>query len=368
MSAVKYWVGFNLISGIGRVRLSRLLEYFGDLENAWRAPSAELRRSGLDSRSVQAIVTGRLTIDLDTEMEKLDRHKVNVFTQDDPFFPPLLREIYDAPPILYVRGTLTTEDKWAIAVVGTRHATAYGREVTDKLVSDLARNKITVVSGLARGIDTIAHRAAMLAGGRTIAVFACGLDMVYPSENKRLAQEIMEQGALVSDYPLGIKPRADNFPRRNRIMSGLSLGVLVTESLEKGGSLITANLALQQDRDVFAVPGSILSPTSRGTNALIRAGAKPVMEVNDILEELNLSMIPQQLEFAELEEPLPENEVQSLLLKHLSFEPLHVDELSRHCSLPVSAVSSTLTIMELKGMVYHLGNMNYVAVHRVGMN
>jgi len=353
-----------LIPGIGRVRFGLLIEYFGDLEIAWRATPSELKAAGIDSRSLQSIVTRRPKIDLDAEMEKLEQHQVQVLTKENPSFPKRLQEIYDAPPLLYVRGTLIPEDEWALAVIGTRHATMYGREVTQRLVTDLAKNKITIVSGLARGIDSIAHRAALSAGGRTIAVCGCGLDTIYPAENQGLAQEIMEHGALISDYPLGTKPKAENFPQRNRIMSGLSLGVLVTESMETGGALITANMALQQDREVFAVPGSILSPTSRGTNSLIRAGAKTVLEVNDILEELNLSMVPQQLEFAGLTDSLPQNQTESLLLKCLSGGPFHIDEVCRHTGLPISTVSSTLTIMELKGMVRHLGNMNYGVAQR----
>ncbi|MDD5094539.1 MAG: DNA-processing protein DprA [Dehalococcoidia bacterium] len=368
MSTVKYWVGFNRIPGIGRARFGRLIDYFGNLETAWHATPSELAAAGLDNRSLQAIVTHRPRIDLDAEMEKLDRYKVSALTRDNPSFPKRLKEIYDAPPVLYVRGKLIPEDEWALAVVGTRHATMYGREVTQRLVTDLAANHFTIVSGLARGIDTIAHRAALQAGGRTIAVFACGLDTIYPPENQRLAEEITEHGALVSDYPLGIKPRAENFPQRNRIMSGLSLGVLVTESMESGGAMITANLALQQDREVFAVPGSILSPASRGTNSLIRAGAKAVSEVNDILEELNLSMAPQQLGFADIHQSLPENTTELMLLEHLSSGPFHIDELCHLTRLPVPTVSSTLTIMELKGMVKHLGNMNYGMVPGAGLN
>ncbi|MBT9159920.1 MAG: DNA-processing protein DprA [Dehalococcoidia bacterium] len=355
MSEIKYWVGFNMIPGIGRVRFGRLLEYFGDMGKAWHANMAELIAAGLDHRSANTIVARRPKIELDAAMDRLDRYNVKVLTQNDPSFPQRLKEIYDVPPVLYVRGTLIPDDEWALAVVGTRHATMYGREVTQRLTTDLARNKITIVSGLARGIDSIAHRAALAAGGRTIAVFACGLDMVYPAENRELAQEIMKHGALVSDYPLGAKPKAENFPRRNRIMSGMSLGVLVVEAAEKSGAMITANLALQQDREVFAVPGSILSAASRGSNFLIREGAKAVLEVNDILEELNLNIVPQQLELL-----VPENANESLLLKYLSQEPRHIDELCRYSSLPIPTVSSTLTMMELKGMVNQLGNMNYV--------
>lgn len=351
-----------MIPGIGRVRFARLLDHFGDLNNAWNAPESELKSAGLDNRSVQAIVSHRNNIDPDTEMEKLDRYNVTVLIKDDLSYPARLKEIYDAPPVLYVRGTLIPDGEWGLAVVGTRRATMYGKEVTRRLVTDLARNRIVIISGLARGIDTVAHKAALSAGGSTVAVLACGLDMVYPPENQKLAQEIMEQGALVSDYPLGTRPRAENFPRRNRIMSGLSLGTLVIEATEKSGALITASMALEQDREVFAVPGSILSSSSRGSNSLIRDGAKAVLDADDVLEELNLNMLPHQLEFTE---HLPEDKTESLLLGFLSEGPRHIDELCRSCSLPVSTVSSTLTMMELKGMVSQLGNMNYIAVRGV---
>lgn len=363
MSEIKYWVGFTMIPGIGRVRLGRLLEYFGDLEEAWHADLAELLAAGLDHKSANIILARRPRIELDRVIDKLDRHNVKALTQNDPLFPRRLKEIYDAPMVLYVRGTLTPDDEWALGVVGTRQATNYGREVTRQLAADLARNKVTIISGLARGIDSIAHRAALTAGGRTIAVFACGLDMVYPAENQELAQDIMKNGALVSDYPLGTRPKAENFPRRNRVISGMSLGVLVTEAIEKSGAMITANLALQQDREVFAVPGSIFSAASRGSNLLIRAGAKAVLDVNDILEELNLNIVPQQLELV-----LPQNDNESLLLRYLSLEPLHIDELCRYSSLPTPIVSSTLTMMELKGMVIQQGNMNYLIARGAKMN
>jgi len=183
-----------------------------------------------------------------------------------------LKETYDYPPVLYVQGSLLPQDEWCLAVVGTRKATVYGKQVTGEITTDLARSKITIVSGLARGIDTVAHNAALEAGGRTIAIFACGLDIIYPGENTTLARRILQNGALISEYPIGIKPRADNFPRRNRIMSGMSLGTLVIEAGETSGALITARMALEQNREVFAIPGSILSPTSYGTNHLIQEG------------------------------------------------------------------------------------------------
>ena len=354
---LKYWVGFSRMPGIGRVKIAQLLEHFSTLEQAWKASTGELRKAGLDSKSADTIVNMRPRISLDAEMESLKRYKVKVLTCDSATYPQRLREIYDYPPVLYVRGNPLPEDETCLAVVGTRRATVYGRQVTEEIVSDLARNKVTIVSGLAKGIDSIAHRAALEAGGRTIAVFACGLDIVYPAENANLAREIMERGALISEYPLGIRPKADNFPRRNRIMSGLSLGVLVIEAGESSGALITANQALEQNRDVFAVPGSILSPASRGTNRLIQEGAKLVRNHVDILEELNLAMVAQQLEMKEI---LPADETESLLLKQLSAEPTHIDEVCRHSRLTPALVSSTLTMMELKGMVKQVGGMNYV--------
>jgi DNA processing protein len=356
MSDLKYWVGFNRIPGIGRAKFSQLESYFSNLEQAWHAGPADLKSAGLDTRSIEAIVASRPNISPDAEMEMLERYQVKAVTWNDPAFPDRLKEIYDVPPLLYIRGALAAEDEWAIAIVGTRRATIYGRDVTERLVTDLAHNRITIVSGLAHGIDSVAHRTALKAGGRTIAIFACGLDLVYPAENTKLAQAIIEQGALISEYPLETRPKADNFPRRNRIMSGLSLGVVVTEAGESSGALITANLALEQNREVFAIPGSILSPASRGTNRLIQDGAKLVRNVQDILEELNLTMIPQQLEMREL---IPADETESLLLKHLRNEPIHIDEVCRRSQLPIATVSSTLAMMELKGMVRQLGGMNY---------
>jgi len=354
---IKYWVGFSLIPGIGRVRFAQMENYFGNLENAWQASPADLKHSGLDSNAIRALTTWRPKISLEAEMEKIDRYGVKVFTCHDPGYPTRLKEIYDYPPLIYVRGSLLAEDEWCLAVVGTRRATVYGRQVTEEMVADLAKSKITIVSGLAKGIDSVAHNSALEAGGRSIAVFACGLDTVYPSENVNLARRIMQQGALISEYPLGTRPRADNFPRRNRIMSGMSLGVLVVEAGETSGAMITAHLALEQNREVLAIPGSILSPASRGTNQLIQEGAKLVSDYTDILEELNLTAVAHQIEMKEI---IPASDTESLLLKQLSAEPTHIDEICRNSGLPVSTVSGTLTMMELKGLVRQVGTMNYI--------
>ncbi len=359
---IKYGVGFSLISGIGRARLSHLEKHFPSLEAAWQASPEELKRAGLDGKTVRAITSRRDGISLDEEMKKLAHYGVEALSWRDPRYPTRLKEIYDYPPLLYVRGSLLPEDEWCLAVVGTRRATAYGRQVTEELVTDLARNNITIVSGLARGIDSVAHKAALEAGGRTIAVFACGLDMVYPRENTDLAHRVMKQGAIVSEYPLGIKPRPEYFPRRNRIMSGLSLGVLVAEAGFKSGAMITAKLALEQNREVFAVPGSILSHASEGTNHLIQEGAKLVSNCNDILEELNLTAVMHQMEIKEI---IPASEAESRLLKQLNAEPSHIDDVCRGTGLPAAEVSSTLAMMELKGMVKQVSNMKYVLAREI---
>jgi DNA processing protein len=358
---LKYWVAFSGIPGIGRVRMSQLKEYFGGLQAAWKAPEGKLRQAGLDSRSIDALVTLRPRICLDAEMEKLERYKVTAVTYEDSLYPPRLKELYDYPPVLYVRGSLPGEDEPCLAIVGTRRPTIYGRQVTEEIVADLARSKIIIVSGLARGIDSVAHRAALDAGGKTVAVFGSGLDIVYPPENARLAQAIVENGALVSEYPLGVKPRPENFPLRNRIMSGLSLGVLVVEAGEKSGALITAHQAVEQNREVFAIPGSILSPTSQGTNRLIQEGAKLVRNYTDILQELNLSIVVQQ---AEINEFSPADEIESAILKQLTSEPNHIDEICRCSGLSMPEVSSTLAMLELKGIARQVGNMNYVLARR----
>jgi DNA processing protein len=359
---IKYWVGFNCIPGIGRVRLAQLESYFGSLEDAWKASPGELKRAGLDSVALRAITQWRPQVSPEAEMAKLDGFGIKVLTCNDPGYPSRLKQIYDYPPVLYIRGSLLPEDDWCLAVVGTRRASVYGKQVTEEMVTDLAQSKITIVSGLAKGIDTVAHRSALAAGGRSIAVFACGLDIVYPAENSGLAHQIMEHGALLSEYPLGTRPRAENFPRRNRILSGLSLGVLVTEADETSGAIITAHMALEQNREVFAIPGSVLSPASRGTNHLIQEGAKLVREYTDILEELNLTAVARQIEMREI---LPESDTETLLLRQLRAEPTHIDEVCRSSGLPAATVSSTLAMMELKGLVKQVGGMNYALAREV---
>jgi DNA processing protein len=339
------------------MKVRALLDHFGQLGTAWHADAAELRRAGLDRRALNNLLKLRNQLDLDAELERLFQQNVTVLTWNDPDYPSHLLQIPDPPPVLYMRGQLTPDDEWALGVVGTRRASAYGKMVTERLVTDLAVNHVTIVSGLARGIDGEAHRAALKVGGRTIAVLGCGLDLIYPPEHRGLAQEILENGAILSEYPLGTRPEASNFPPRNRIISGLSLGVLVVEAGSRSGALITADYAADQGRDVFAVPGNLFARSSVGTNRLIQDGAKLVTGAEDILEELNLMMVAQQVEVRAV---VPETETEALLLQHLSLDPVHVDEIALHVGLPIADVTSNLALMELKGMVRQVGGMNFV--------
>ncbi len=364
MSEQKYWLAFNYVSGIGPAKIQALLGYFGSLEKAWKATDSQLRDIGLDSRAIQSLNEARQTFDLDQYAQRVESSGVGVVTWEDADYPDLLREIPAAPPLIFLRGQLEPIDRWAVAVVGTRRLSAYGRQVTRDLVSGLVANGITIVSGLARGIDAIAHRTALEEGGRTIAVMASGIDKVYPPEHRDLARDIVAgHGALVTDYPFGAEPESNHFPARNRLISGLSLGVVVIEAGEKSGALITARFALEQNREVFAVPGNIHSPVSIGTNRLIQQGGKLVTRVEDILEELNLKMVSEQ---AVAKIVLPETAEEAALISQLSSQPVHVDELGRLTGMPVSLVSSTLTMMELKGMVQQVGGMNYVRLREDG--
>ena len=360
-----YWIAFSRVPRIGAVRAGLLLAYFGTLEAAWRASAAELAAAGLDRATVTSIVSARREIEPERELEALTKLGIEALTWEDEAYPRHLKEVDDKPPVLYVRGKLEPGDEWAVAVVGTRRASPYGRQVAEHFAGDLARQRITIVSGLARGIDAVAHRAALAAGGRTIAVEACGLDLVYPPEHAKLAQEIMHSGALIGEHAPGTQPRSEHFPRRNRILSGVSLGVLVAEGDEDSGALITARRALDQSREVFAVPGSIYAPTSRGSNALIRdSQAKLVSKVEDILEELNLTMATHQIA---LHAALPADPMEAALLGVLSNQPAHIDDVQRSSGLPIAAVAGALAMLELKGMVRQVGPMSYVKAREVSL-
>ena len=361
LDELAYWVAFSRIVGIGPVRFALLRTYFHeDVAAAWKASSKELAAAGLDQKVIDSFLKQRAASNPQRELERLQRLRISVITIKDKDYPTLLKDISHAPPVLYVAGTLKKEeDAFALGVVGTRKVSAYGRQVTEQFARELAQGDVTVVSGLAHGIDTVAHTAALDAGGRTIAVLAAGLDIIYPSENLNLAKRIVEsgQGALVTEFPLGVKPDSKNFPARNRIISGLSQGVLVTEAPKQSGALITANFALEHGREVFAVPHNIYSAGGVGVNKLIADGAHLVTSVNDILFSLNLFMIPQHIE---IQETIPDNDEEKTMLALLSHDPRHIDELIRDSDLPTMTVTSTLMMMELKGMIKQVGGMMYV--------
>jgi DNA processing protein len=359
MDTKAYWVGFNMVRGIGAVRLKALLEHFGSLEVAWQASADELRSVGLNEKIIENLFKVRNQVDLERIWDKIESQGIQVITWEDAIYPRRLKEIDQPPPTLYVRGELTLEDEWAIALVGTRRMTVYGRQVADELSRFLASNHVTVVSGLARGVDAVAHQAALQAGGRTIAVLGSGVDYIYPPEHRKMAEEICKQGALISEYVPGTQPESTNFPPRNRIISGLSMATVVIEAGETSGALITATFAAEQGREVFAVPGSILAPQSKGTNRLIREGARPMLNVEEVLEVLNLEQVQ---EYRQARLALPADEVETKLLEVLQDEPLHVDEIQYRSGLPVDKVSATLVMMELKGMVRQAGAMTYQAV------
>jgi DNA processing protein len=357
--SLAHWVAFNRVPGIGVVRLKRLIDAFGDVGAAWEASAAQLSACGLPPRAVAALVETRRRLDLDAEIGRLDAIGAEVVTIDDDRYPARLRQVYAAPPVLFVRGELPPGDAPLLSVVGTRHATAYGRAVTDRLVGELAGRGVWIVSGFARGIDTHAHRAAIEAGGKTLAVFACGLDTIYPPENRELASRVADHGALISELPLGARPEARNFPARNRIVSGIAPATLVVEAGERSGALITAEFALAQGRDVLAVPGPITSPRSAGTNRLIRDGAALVQSETDVLDALGLSERPRaaQLPLGDL---LPVDADEQALLARLADEPATADDLAHALGRPLQDVLTGLTMLELKGRVRQAGGLYYL--------
>lgn len=355
----RYWVGFNLVKGIGAVRLQALRDHFGDLAVAWQAPLEALQAAGLGPKLAERVTQIRVQVDLEKYLARMGSQGIQILTWDDELYPPRLKEIDQPPPVLYVRGSLTAEDAWAVAIVGTRRVSAYGRQVAEELAAYLASNGVTVISGLARGVDGSAHQAALKAGGRTIAVLGCGVDRIYPPEHTQLAEKIIASGALLSDYAPGTPPDASNFPPRNRIISGLSMATVVVEAGETSGALITAQFAVDQGREVFAVPGNILAAQSKGTNRLIAQGAHPMLSAHDLLDVLNLRRVTEQREIRKI---MPGNEIEAKLLSVLTHDPMHMDDIRNQTGLPIERVSATLVMMELKGLVRQVGGMNYVAV------
>jgi DNA processing protein len=363
-----YWVALNTAAGIGPIRFQRLLAVCGSAEAAYTATDLELATVGLERRTLTSLRQLRQRTTPAAILSHLAQLGITPLTLLDADYPANLRQVADPPPVLFTRGSLDfTADRAAVALVGTRRATSYGQAVAHRLSRDLARAGVTVVSGLAKGIDTIVHHAAVQAGGRTIAVLGNGLDQVYPAANVGLARKIVDAraGALVSEFAPGVPPDALNFPRRNRIISGMSLVTVILEAGQPSGALITADFALEQGRDVLAVPGSIFSPTSAGTNALLQQGATPVTCANDILDVLSqhaLDIRPDLACAADSAPALDEAhlEAEETTVWHaLRPEPRHIDALARDLTMRTGELSATLALLELKGLARQVGSMLY---------
>jgi DNA processing protein len=356
-----YWIGLKAVPGVGNVTFRRILERFDTPEAALNAaPSAFAGIKGLAATVAEGISRGEWRRFAEEECRRLTAGTVRLVTYLSHEYPKSLFEIPDPPPFLYLKGTLDNCEQ-SLAIVGSRRATSYGLMTTGKLAEGLASHGVCIVSGMARGVDTAAHKGALQAGGKSIGVLGCGVDKVYPPENRKLFEEMAEKGGLVSEFPLGTMPLAENFPRRNRIISGLSKGVLVVEAAEKSGSLITAQYALEHGRDVFAVPGNISFATSRGSNRLIKQGAKLVDCIEDILEEY-----PQAVpigDSAPLFQPLPRTFAltpkEAAIYELLARSPLHIDDIIAQTELTAGEVSSMLLHLELKGAVTPLPGTHY---------
>ncbi len=361
----------NAVGHLGQQRVSRLTEHFGSAANALQAAEKELAASQiLSSEIVSRLVNFSRDEFLKTERELLKKFQVIVLTLADDDYPKLLKEIPDAPVVLYARGDIDVLNSPCIAVVGPRLASLYGLSVAEKFSSQLAESGITIVSGLAKGVDTSAHRGALKAKGKTIAVLGCGLAEMYPAENEKLSREIVRNGAVVSEFPMTMPPIKYNFPQRNRIISGLSLGVIIAEASHKSGALITSRFALEQGREVFAVPGKVDNPNAAGVNNLIKQGAKLIMSVEDVLEELIVQLKPYTLNPVPAETQTPaavknlteeEREVSLCLGK----QPSHIDQIAHHCGRSMDWLGSKLLSLELKGIVKQLPGKFFILTTNV---
>jgi DNA processing protein len=363
-----YWLALRR-AGLGSTNFSLLLARFGSISDAWGADAGALASAGLDAQYLRAMAKARAAFDPERELGEMARHEARAYTWLDADYPASLKDIPQSPPVIFVRGAHGPQFDQAVAVVGTRHVTPYGRQAAEYFCAALATAGVAIVSGLARGVDAIAHRVALENGAPTIGVLAGGIDQVYPRENASLAERILATGCLVSEYPVGIPARRDYFPRRNRILSGLARATLLVEAGEGSGALHTANWAFEQGRDVFAVPGSIFSRQSWATNQLIREStAKLVSTPEQLLEELNLLNAGAQLSFERptqqavpmiTKPPRPPSDDDPPLLRMLGETAQHIDEIARQSGLPVAEVSSTLQIMELRGLVRSTSPMMY---------
>jgi DNA processing protein len=355
-----YLLGLSHFPKFGAKRLKLLQNYFSNYKEAFWANYNDLIQAGISEKIAHEFVAARENINLDIILKTLEKENIKTISISEEKYPKLLKEIYDPPVILYYKGEIGDQDNLNIAIVGSRKNTKYGQQVSEQFSYELSQTGLGIVSGLALGIDTIAHNTAVQNNKRTIAVLGTGIDeqSLYPTSNKYLAKKIIDTGGLlISEFPIGTPPLRFNFPQRNRIISGLSLGVLVIEANEKSGALITAEIALEQNRDVFAIPGNIYSPASQGTNNLIKQGAKVISNSQEILEFLDLKQISSNLETKKI---IPETLEEAIILEFLSKEPTHINELVRLTRLDTSTINSTLTIMEMKGNVKNLGGMEYI--------
>lgn len=348
-----YWLALSFISGLGSTLIRRLIDRFETPERVFHASKRELLEiEGLGEKLIEKIKNGPEEKLVENELSLLKGVGGDIITIKDVNYPKRLKEIYDPPPILYIRGSLKEDDELAISIVGSRKTNPYGRWITEKISRELARHGITIVSGMARGIDAIAHMGAISEGGRTIAVLGCGIDVVYPSENRALFNEIIDHGAIISEFPMKSLPEGGHFPRRNRIISGLSLGVVVVQANQGSGSLITANYALEQGREVFAIPGNVGAEGSRGTNQLIKQGARLVESSEDILEEILPQWKREKGEDREEKRPkidLAEDE--RIIYELLDENPLDIDTIIRESRFDAGKVSSLLLDLELRGLI-----------------
>jgi DNA processing protein len=361
----KYWIALNLIPGIGSLTYRNLVKTFEDPKRVFGASRRELAAvEGIGPKLIKAILNFPAEERLRNELNQMERFSVSVVTYQDPEYPKRLLAIHDFPPVLYVRGDLGVGEDLAVAIVGSRMATRHGKAFTEQLARGLAVRGITVVSGMARGIDSAAHRGALQGRGRTTAVLGCGVDVIYPTENRELMMEIVSRGVVISEFPMGTQPHSSNFPRRNRVISGLVLGVVVVEATRQSGSLITANYALEQGREVFAVPGNVGLPSSQGTNRLLKQGAKLVDRVEDVLEEV----LPQWQRPSEIKENeenrfrpnLSDDERQIYGL--LGTDPVHIDELITQTQWGASRVSRVLVNLELAGIISQMAGKHFVRI------
>jgi DNA processing protein len=366
MTKSDYHLAFHYCNGIGPKTFLLISKVFNSLEKAWLARQKEWLELGFSKKLVAKLFIHKNEFDLEKTKQELAKLNIKYLAQSDANFPKYLKQIHSCPIGLFFKGSILPTDQKALAVVGSRKVTNYGREVTQKFVSALSLRGFTIISGMARGVDGISHRTALDNGGRTIAIFGSGLDKIYPPEHKNLSTEIIKNGALISEYPPGTEAIPGNFPARNRIVSGLSLGVLVTEGSQKSGTNITAMMAVEQNREVFAIPGPITSQMSQGPAKLIQLGAKLVMSVDDIMSELNFANVtisnsgngkPKINSRPEFDDQNQEQIWQFLINGNQ-----HIDDIVRSCKIPISQATTTLTMMELKGMVKHLGEGNYMVI------